>query len=222
MRRRNWWFLIVCIAVLIAAVFLEPSYGWKLRGLLSPGSTLQADYPGLAAQNEVLSARLAKLQNLALQLPNAPPNYLRAMVYSRYPLNFKNEILVDAGANQGVAIGKAVVFQGILIGSVEKVFSDSSLVRTIFDGTFKVPVRVGSAGYDALLVGGAYPKATSMEKKAVLHAGDIVYTAASGFPYGLPIAVIRAAGISPDGLFAEAALGFAYDINSVQTVLIVR
>ena len=144
------------------------------------------------------------------------------MVYSRYPMNFKNEILVDAGANQGVAVGKAVVFQGVLIGNVEKVFSDTPLVRTVFDGNFKMAVRVGQKGFDALFMGGSYPKATSIQKNAVIRVGDIVYSAAEGFPYGMPVAIVESTSTSPDALFEEVALDFAYDINSIQTVLIAQ
>ena len=174
------------------------------------------------AQNEALKAQLAELQSVATQLPSVPSNYLRAIVYSRYPLNFKNEILLNVGSNNSVVAGKAVVFQGILIGAVEKVFPDSALVQTVFDSSFKMPVRVGPKGYDALFVGGALPKAVSIKKDAVLAPGDIVSAAASGFPYGIPVAVVVSTSTSPDNLFEEATLGFAYDVNAVQTVLVAR
>ncbi len=44
------------------------------------------------------------------------------MVYSRYPMNFKNELLTSAGSDDGVATGDAVIFQGMLIGQVRTVF----------------------------------------------------------------------------------------------------
>jgi len=221
-RKRNGSFLVVCIAVLAAIVFFEPSYGWKFRAFLDRSAASPSDGQNLAAQNQVLMAELAKLQSVAAQMPDAPSGYIRAMVYSRYPMNFKNEILADAGENVGVFVGKAVTFQGVLVGSVEKIFKDSSLIQTVFDGTFKVPVRVGNAGYDALFTGGSYPKAVSIRKNAPVHVGDIVYAAAPGLPYGLPIAVVSATSTSPDDLFEEAELSFAYDINGIQTVLIAK
>lgn len=226
MRKRDSLFLIVCIAVLIALVFLMPEYGWKIQtflrsnfGSATPQENSAAD---LMAQNEALKAQLAELQSVAAQLPAAPSDYLRAIVYSRYPMNFKNEILVNAGSGSGVQAGKAVVFKSIFIGTVEKTFSDSALVQTVFDSGFKTPVRVGQKGYDALFMGGASPRAVSIKKDAALASGDIVYTAASGFPYGMPVAVVVSTSTSPDNLFEEATLGFAYDVNAVQTVLIAR
>lgn len=222
MRKRNGGFLIGCIVILLALIFLEPSYGWKLRDYLSPTDTLPADQPSLAAQNQVLQAQLAILQNIAAQLPNLPSNYIRAMIYSRYPFDFKNEILVNVGTNEGVTVGKAVVFQGILIGDVEKVFSNSALVETVFDNGFKMPVRIGSTGYDGLLTGGADPILTSIQKAAPITQGDIVSSADPRFPYGLPVAQVEGTSTSPDALFEQASLGFVYDMNSIQTVLIAQ
>jgi len=48
---------------------------------------------------------------VAAELPTSSPATIRAMVYSRYPMNFRNELLVNAGADEGVATGSAVMFQ---------------------------------------------------------------------------------------------------------------
>ena len=213
---------MACIATLLALIFLEPSYGPRVRAWLSPALAPEANAPDLAAENEALKAEIAKLASVAAELPQTPRDYQPAMVYSRYPLNFKNELMIDAGSRDGIVAGKAAVFRGILIGSVLQVFSDSALVQTVFDSDFKMPVRIGKKGYDALLVGGAYPKATSIEKTAMLAPGDIVYAAASGTPYGMPIAIIESTSTSPDNLFEEAGLGFAYDVNGIQTLFIAR
>jgi rod shape-determining protein MreC len=224
-RKRHGWHLVVLVVILLALIFLAPSYGWELRMWFMPvppqgGST--ADQPGVAAENQALKAELAKLQNVAAQLPKVTVQYIPAIVYSRYPFNFKNEVLVNAGTDQGVAVGKAAVFQGIVIGSVGQAFPGYSLVQTVFDGGFKMPVRVGSGAYDALLVGGVYPKVTSIVKDASLKIGDIVLAAGPGFPYGLPVAVVASTSTSPDGLFEEATLGFAYDMNSIRVLLIAQ
>ena len=207
--------------MLLALVLFEPSYGWRVREWLAPyGASRTPDDPGVAAQNELLKAELAQTSSILAQVPQAPKNYLAAMVYSRYPLSFKNELLVNAGAKDGVTEGRPVLFQGILIGSVEKVFDDSALVRTVFDSDFKMPVRIGAKGYDGLFIGGVYPKVASIPKSAAVSQGDIVYAAAAGFPYGAPVAVIDSTSTSADNLFTEAALSFAYDASAIQAVLI--
>jgi len=225
-KKQNVTIFIVLVAVLLVLIGFESSYGWKLRSLLAPGlpmgAATQNDNPSLVAENEALQAQLDELKGVAAILPKATSGDIPAMVYSRYPFNFKNEFLVDAGAHQGVEQGNAVTFQGIFIGTVEQVFPDSSLVQTVFDTSVKLPVRVGASGSDALFVGGASPMATSIEKKAPVAPGDVVYSAAPGIPYDLPIAIVASTGTSPDDLFMNATLSFAYDINSIETVLIAK
>lgn len=224
MRRRRW-ILGILIVILLAAILFMPSYGWTIRMWLSPqpsGSTGNTDDTNLEAQNDVLKAQIATYAAVASQLPQAPADYIRAMVYSRYPFNFKNEILVNAGLTDGVAMGSAVVFQGVLIGRVEQAFSNEALVETVFDSGFEMPVRVGSSSYDGLFEGGSYPKIGSIAKTATLNDGDIIYAAAPGLPYGLPVGVVSATSTSGDSLFMEAAASFPYDINNIQTVLIAR
>ena len=137
-------------------------------------------------------------------------------------MNFRNELLVNAGANDGVTSGTAVMFQGMLIGQVLKVFENESLVQTIFDNGLKMPVRIGARGIDGLLQGGADPVVGSIESAAAIAPGDIVYSAAPGIPYAQPIAKVVATSTSADSLFEQATLGFPYDINNVETVLIVK
>ena len=193
-----------------------------MRAWLSPesGTATAQTSQTLADANEVLQAQVAVLQGVANQMPQNPRNQIRAMVYLQYPFGFKNELLVNAGTNEGVATGSAVTFQGIFLGTIIRTFPDSALMQTVFDPSFKMPIRIGSQGVDALLVGGSDPKATSMARSAAVAANDIVVTAAPGIPYGLPVGTIAATSTSADNLFQEATLNFTYDVNNIQTVLI--
>lgn len=220
----NRWISGALIIVLVFFIFFVPSYGWKIREWLSPamGSATPAADPSLVAENDALQAQLATLQVVASELPTSTPNAIRAMVYSRYPMNFRNELLVNAGANEGVTQGDAVEFQGLLVGQVQKVFSGSALVQTIFDNDLKMPVRVGSTGVDGLLQGGADPIVGSIASTAKVSPGDVVYSAAPGIPYAQAIADVVATSTSPDDLFEQAALSFPYNINNIETVFILK
>ncbi len=224
MRLRRWT-LGTMIVLLVAAIFLVPSYGWTLRRWLSPNADHaagDASSPNLAADNDALKAEVATYAAVASQLPQRPAHMIRAMVYSRYPLNFKNELLIDAGSADGVSTGTAVMFQGMLIGRVATVFLHETLVQTIFDNGFEIPVRVSSGSYDGLFEGGSYPKVGSIAKSAKLQAGDVIYAAAPNLPYGAPIGSVSATSTSGDSLFTDAAVSFPYDMNDIQTVLIAQ
>lgn len=223
------WVSGVLIVILLLLISFAPSYGWKVRAWLSPapgGATgaaaSQADAPNLVAENDALKAQLAALQTVAAEMPTSSPAFIRAMVYSRYPMSFHNEILVDEGSNAGVATGAAVVFQGMLIGRVQSVFPSESLVQTIFDNGFRMPVRIGAHGIDGLLQGGAAPMVGSVAATAPVARGEAVYSAASGMPYALPVATVAATSTSPDSLFEQASLDLPYDLNNIQTVLIAQ
>lgn len=214
---KNW---ILGVLIIIAAFFVlfVPSYGWKIRKFLSLAP--KEDIPSLTAENVKLKTELAKLENVRNEIPNKPANYLRVVVLSAYPTNFKNELLVDSGKSAGIQEGKAVVINGILIGKIYKVFDDTSQVQTIFDGKFQSAVRIGVLGYNALLRGGAQPKLALISKNAKVVSGDAIYSASANFPYALPIGTIGEIGAASDNLFQEATINLPYDINAINYVLV--
>jgi cell shape-determining protein MreC len=222
MHPRTSWFLGIVIALLLFFIFFMPSVGAHLRELLGPQIATSENGAELAAENASLEARLAELAVVANELPTAPADTVQAMVYSNYPFNFKNEIAVAAGSGDGVAAHDAVLFEGNLVGVVAETAPHESLIQTIFDPDFKLPVRIGSAGYDALLTGGAYPMVESIAKTAKVSAGDIVYNAGSLGPYAAAVGEIANVATAPNNLFQEASLSFPYDMSNLQAVEIVR
>ena len=79
----------------------------------------------------------------------------------------------------------------ILIGFVSGVSAHDSVVQTIFDPNFKLPVRIGAQDTMRFWSGGSYPMAESIAKTAVVAAGDVVYSAAPGMPYAIPVGTVR-------------------------------
>jgi len=75
---------------------------------------------------------------------------------------------------------------------------------------------------DALLSGGAEPQVTLIPGKSKVVSGDIVYSAAAGSPYGLPIGDLGVIKSSADRLFIEAGLNLPYDLNEIKLVSIVK
>lgn len=231
-RRPNYVLLGSLIAILLFFIFFIPSYGWRLREVIAP-SNISPDVfmrngagasttAQLLAENEALRAKLNAFQNIASQIPTSTPGYLRAVVYSRYPFDFKNELFVNAGTSNGVATGDAVVYQGVFVGQVSSVWASHAAVRTVFDNNFRLPVRIGSTGVNGLLTGGSYPFIASIAKHAVITRGDVVYTAGVGTPYALPVGEVAGTSTSPDHLFTQATVSFPYDINQIRTVLIAK
>ena len=209
---------ILVIALLFIVIF-KPFYGWALRNFFAPKTGANVQLTS-RLENEKLKSEIAKLGILQSQIPRSIFGLLPAMIYSRYPFNFKNEILVNAGKNNGVFAGKPVLFGDVLLGKVEKVFDENALVETVFDERFQLSVGIGNGGVKALFKGGSLPKLSLIPLLGSIAESDVVYSTSPDFPYGMPIGEIQSITYSADHLFREASLKFSYDLNEVQAVLI--
>ncbi len=220
--KKKFSFLFILLAVELALLVFKPFYGWSIRALLAPTPGISSSGSGVTAENEMLKAKVAELESIKAQIPQKTEKYTRAIVYSRYPFNFKNELLLNVGSKEGILKGKAVTFGGVLIGKVENVFEETSLVETVFNDSFQLAVRIGTGGVQALLTGGSTVSLGLISGTATVQKGDIVYSAAAGFPYGLPLGEIDGVRVSDDKLFQVATLAVPYDTGDIATVLIAQ
>lgn len=216
----------VTLATLLLALF-DPSTGWRMQRVLEGHAGRTVDETRI--ENTALKAEIAGL--LTAKRPTSVVNngYRSAFVYSRYPFNFKNEMLVSAGSEQGLRVGQAAFFmpgdaetptagRAIMVGQVTQVFTETALVRTVFDPAFQLAVRIGTPGVDALLKGGTEPKLVLVPKTAALDDGDAVYTATAELSYGLPLGELTNVRLASDQLFQEADLRLGYDIPDLRVV----
>ncbi len=223
MRKENLFLLFLILTVLL--IFLYPSLGWKIRDLITVSGTQNPDYKNLVLENQSLKADLAQLSGLKKELPSYSGNFIQASVYSNYPFNFKSELLVNRGEKDGVKVGQPVIVfsvssKPVLIGIVEEVFRNNSLIKTVFDSRFQLSVRAGVAGANSLLKGGSNPKLTLIPKDSKIENGDAVYSVGSNYPFGLTVGIVRNFRLSSDQFFGEADLETAYNANDLQIVSI--
>lgn len=177
-------------------------------------SSNEVDY--LKQKNQKLEVELLNLKCGNKKISDAKT--VEAKVFSVYPFSNRSEISLNIGEAEGVTPGKAVVMNGFLVGKVKEVKKDMSVVTTIFDSGFKVPVRVGEKEVDALYVGGLDPKLNLIDGNEGVSAGDLVISACSDFPYGLGIG--RAVRLK-DGVMKEAAVDPLFDMKDLRNVSVV-
>jgi len=225
MVQRARWFLIGLILVSLGLFFLRPEVIWQssrfLHGFENNSNNLN-ETKKLLDENLALRAEIAKLSVLPKESAEQKTEYILGDVFSRYPFNFKNELLVDVGKNAGVELNAPTMFDKILIGKVTKVFGNYSLIQTLFDPGWQSAVRIGKSGVQGLLTGGIEPRVVLIKKSDKLMTGDIVYNVAPGLPYGAPIAAIKKISIAKDQSFLEAELDFTYPINNLISVWIIK
>jgi cell shape-determining protein MreC len=213
---RDHWFPVLVAAVFAALLFLEPTSGLFLWRAIVGSNTVAPDN-GVVNTN-VTQAEADALKNAAAQFVRPRGRSVEALVYSTYPLSFKNELIIAAGAREGISAGEPVLFRGLLVGKVAKVNATDAVVQTIFDTNFNMPVRIGKNSVDSLLKGGNTPLLTLIPKGKSVSEGGAVYSAATGLPYGVAIGSIVNIRSAADNVFAEAEVRPPYGEGDIRLV----
>jgi len=193
---------------------------WWIQGLVSPALT-QQQQESLQLENKGLKARLWQLEKT-----RSGDSYriISAKIHSRYPFNDKSVISINVGEEAGISVDMTVtVKEGLLLGKITKVFPHYSLVETIFNPGWQLPIRVGESEIESLLTGGIDLKVTLLSKDKKLENGDRVFAASKDFPYGLTIGdlEISEAGSSA-GVFHEAVVKVPYNLNELSNVQVIK
>ena len=142
----------------------------------------------IASQLENENQQLKKLLNVVDE-PEAEK--VTARVVADTGGAFAQSVIITGGNKDGIQKGQAVVNDIGLIGRVTQVGNSSSRVLLINDINSRIPVRVGDAGYNAILAGNnsLRPSIIYLGLKRPVNLGDKVITSgdAGAFPPGLPI-----------------------------------
>lgn len=228
--------IAVFAIVLSVLIFWQPRaddpFQSLFSGHFSSGENASSE---LEVQNVALEAKLAILHDFESKISQVDYEGVAAHVYSRYLFSLKNELLIDAGSAQGIALHEPAVisvsryldsasssFAQVLLGRVSYLAEHYAIIQTVFDVEFQSAVRIGEGGTNAILEGGTEPKLTLIPKTAKVNEGDIVYSASQEFPYGIAVGRIKNVRVSADALFQEAGITFPFDIDSVSIVSVLN
>lgn len=176
----------------------------------------------LKIENENLKAQLQKAQffNFSNLTGNSDKN-IAARIFSTYPFNTKNILTIDKGLNDGVAAGMAAIVESnIFVGEVYSAEKKSSSIRTVFDPSWQLPVKIGENKINGLFKGGNDPKITLIEKP--IKEGDGVFLASNNFPLYLKIGNISKVTEESGNVFKEAFVQMPYSINELENVYLVK
>jgi len=142
---------------------------------------------------------------------------INAKVFSVYPFADRSKIIVNSGKEQGVEIGSAVTSGNILVGRVMETARRTSVVQTVFDSQFEIPVRIGEAEIDALYTGGMRPKLRIIDANEPPQYGEIVVSASPELPYGIGLGKIL---YISEGALKEATVEPFLEIKKIRNVFI--
>ena len=168
----------------------------------------------LLAQAQLDRVNLLRNQNLHLkQLLDAQRSLgigvQLAHIIDVNPDPFRQRVTVDAGSNQNVHVGQAVLDAQGVMGQIVDTLPNSATVMLITDATHAIPIVIDRTGMRAIAHGGGQIdtlKLPNVPISADIKVGDRLMTSGLGghFPAGFPVGIVRTMETSADGMFVVA------------------
>ncbi|MCI2399348.1 rod shape-determining protein MreC [Aliiroseovarius subalbicans] len=139
-----------------------------------------------ALQLEQENAKLLDLNNVRL---DARLSFVTGVVLADSGSPFRQSVLLNIGARDGVVDGWAAMDGVGLVGRISGVGKQTSRVILVTDSNSRIPVTIQPSGQNALLAGdnSAAPPVEFLETPDLVRPGDRVITSGDGgvFPAGL-------------------------------------
>lgn len=198
--------LLSIVAYPVQLAVASPFEGWHwFRESVSTRDALRADKTRLEADLRLAQFRLQRYE--AVEAESQRLRVLRDStvgVTDRFVIGdlmdvdldaFRERVLVDKGARDGVFVGQAVLDSGGVFGQVSRVGELTSEVILISDAAHAIPVQVNRNGLRTIAVGTGDVgrlKLPYLPTSADVVAGDLLVTSGlgGGFPPGYPVGTV--------------------------------
>lgn len=203
-------------------------------------------YEALEAENEVLKANIAQMEDVARQADATARENIRLRNILKLRETHEDYDLVDAyiigwsstdwsntfTINRGSAAGIeenmcAITDNGEVVGLVTQVGPNFAVVKTVLDSTLEISATIATSGYNGMVSGGyisGNEKLLSMDylpSSAIIRNKDQVVTSGSTvYPRGLILGHVVDAGFKETGVAKYAVLQPAAEISSLEQVFI--
>jgi rod shape-determining protein MreC len=194
------------VAYPVQVAVASPFEGWNwFRDSVTTRDALRSDKAKLEAELRIAQFRLQRYEAL-----EAEAQRLRALrentaaVADRFVIGdimsvdldaFRERVLVNKGASDGVYVGQAVLDSGGVFGQVARVGELTSEVILVSDAAHAIPVQINRNGLRTVAVGTGDTsrlKLPYLPTSADVIAGDLLVTSGlgGGFPAGYPVGTI--------------------------------
>ena len=204
-------------------------------------------YEALEAENQVLKAQIAQMEDVARQadatsrenerlrktikLQNAHESYVLqdAYIIGWSSTDFTSVLTINRGSDAGIATNMCDVTEtGEVVGLVTQVGKNYAEVKTVLDSTLEISSTISSSGYNGMVKGG-YMNGTEkllkmdyLPSAAIIRNNQQVVTSGSTvYPRGLIVGSVVDAGFEQTGVAKYALLKSAADIDSLEQIFII-
>ena len=229
--------LLSVVAYPVQVAVASPFEGWHwFRDSITTRDALRADKSKLEAELRVAQFRLQRYEAL-----EAETQRLRALrdntagVTDRFLIGevmnvdldaFRERVLVDKGAGDGIYVGQAVLDSGGVFGQVARVGQLTSEVILVSDAAHAIPVQINRNGLRTVAVGTGDTnrlKLPYLPTSADVVAGDLLVTSGlgGGFPAGYPVGTIAEVKRDPAQSLADVDVKPAAALDRSKELLFV-
>ncbi|HEY0802327.1 MAG TPA: rod shape-determining protein MreC [Steroidobacteraceae bacterium] len=229
--------LLSVVAYPVQIAVASPFEGWNwFRDSVSTRDALRADKTKLESELRLAQFRLQRYEAL-----EAETQRLRALrdntagVTDRFLIGdvmnvdldaFRERVLVDKGAGDGIYVGQAVLDSGGVFGQVARVGQLTSEVILISDAAHAIPVQINRNGLRTIAVGTGETnrlKLPYLPTSADVVAGDLLVTSGlgGGFPAGYPVGTIAEVKRDPAQSLADVDVKPAAALDRSKELLFV-
>ena len=225
------------VAYPVQVAVASPFQGWAwFRESVTTRDSLRADKLQLERDLRIAQFKLQRYE--ALEAENIRLRALRentAAVASSYVIGrivqvdldaFRERVLTDKGARDGLFVGQAVLDSGGVFGQVTRVGALNSEVILISDSTHAIPVQINRNGLRTIAVGtgdSAQLRLPYLSTSADVVKGDLLVTSGlgGGFPPGYPVGTITEVKRDPAQSLADVTAKPAAALDRARELLFV-
>jgi rod shape-determining protein MreC len=225
------------VAYPVQVAVASPFQGWNwFRDSVTTRDVLRTDKARLEAELRLAQFRLQRYE--ALEAETKRLRALRdntASVTDRFVIGdvmnvdldaFRERVLVDKGAGDGVYVGQAVLDSGGVFGQVARVGQLTSEVILVSDAAHAIPVQINRNGLRTIAVGTGETnrlKLPYLPTSADVIAGDLLVTSGlgGGFPAGYPVGTIAEVKRDPAQSLADVDVKPAAALDRSKELLFV-
>jgi rod shape-determining protein MreC len=229
------WLSVVAYPVQVAVA--SPFEGWNwFRQSVTTRDALRVNNARLEAdlrlaqfrlqRYEALEAETQRLRGLRTSTEGVASRFIVGDIMDVQLDAFRERVLVDKGARDGVFVGQAVLDAGGVFGQVARVGQLTSEVILISDAAHAIPVQVNRNGLRTIVVGTGDMgrlKLPYLPTSADVIAGDLLVTSGlgGGFPAGYPVGTVAEVKRDPAQSLAEVEVRPAAALNRSRELLFV-
>ncbi len=202
------------------------AYEKKVRDLEEENGDLKAklaDYEDMKKQNEMYK------DVLELKEEKASYQFVEASVIARDSADIYKSFSISKGSVSGIKVGNAVIYKKNLIGIIDKVYPDYSVVKTILNPKFNVSAYEIISGEISYVTGNARLardgkcKMSNLSSTTHVAYGSIICSAGIGdkIPKGLVIGTVDEVADEPADISSYARIVPEVEIDEISQCFVV-